>query len=160
MTHALSDTHTLLKPTWFATRQICALAVLSCVMTCRVLAAEPSEEKPAEVAAPTYTVPQSTPIDKVIQTVYANSPLNVSVLRKVLVDANPKVISGNPQQRVKGGTTLNVPEHGQVLKNILSPSVAAEAAALPRKVNTSGDALKRRWRPARSSRPAAPTSRS
>jgi Tfp pilus assembly protein FimV len=125
MTHALSDTHTLLKPTWFATRQICALAVLSCVMTCRVLAAEPSEEKPAEVAAPTYTVPQSTPIDKVIQTVYANSPLNVSVLRKVLVDANPKVISGNPQQRVKGGTTLNVPEHGQVLKNILSPSVAA-----------------------------------
>lgn len=129
MTHASSDAYALLKPTWFATRKACSLAMMSCAMTCAVtfnaLAAEPSDEKPAEVAAPTYTVPQSTPIDKVIQTVYANSPLNVSVLRKVLVDANPKVITGNPQQRVKAGTTLTVPEHGQVLKNILSPHVAA-----------------------------------
>ena len=129
MTNASSDANALLKPTWFATRKACSLAMVSCAVSCAVMfnafAAEPSDEKPAEVAAPTYTVPQSTPIDKVIQTVYANSPLNVSVLRKVLVDANPKVITGNPQQRVKAGTTLTVPEHGQVLKNILSPQVAA-----------------------------------
>ena len=133
MTHASSDANTLLTPTWFATRKVCSHAVVSCAVffavSCSVMfnafAAEPSDEKPAEVAAPTYTVSQSTPIDKVIQTVYANSPLNVSVLRKVLVDANPKVITGNPQQRVKAGTTLTIPEHGQVLKNILSPHVAA-----------------------------------
>jgi Tfp pilus assembly protein FimV len=125
MTHAPHHAIALLTPTWFDTRKICALALLSCVMTCRALAAEPSDEKPDAPAAPTYTVPESTPIDKVIQKVYANSPLNVSVLRKVLVDANPKVISGNPQQRVKGGTSLNVPEHGQVLKNILSPQLSA-----------------------------------
>lgn len=124
MTHSSSHACSLLNPTWFAARQYFTLAMLACVMTCRALAAEPGEEKPAAPAAPTYTVPESTPIDKVIQKVYANSPLNVAVLRKVLVDANPKVISGNPQQRVKGGTTLNVPEHGQVLKNILSPQVS------------------------------------
>jgi len=127
MTHASSDACTLLNPTWFATRKICTLAMLSCVMACNAWAAEPSEEKSATASAPTYTVPESTPIDKVIQKVYANSPLNVAVLRKVLVEANPKVISGNPQQRVKAGTTLAIPEHGQVLKNILS----AHGAAVP-----------------------------
>ena len=66
-------------------------------------------------------MPQSTPIDRVIQTVYANSPLNIAVLRKVLVDANPKVITGNPQQRVKSGTVVMVPDHSEVVRVTLTP---------------------------------------
>jgi hypothetical protein len=47
----------------------------------------------------------------------------MSVLRKALVDANPKVITGNPQQRVKAGTVIVVPDHGQLVKHVLTPHV-------------------------------------
>lgn len=145
MTHAFGYAHQLLMPTEFATRKICTLFFLSCLLTCKALAAEPSEEKPAEVAAPTYTVTQSTPIDKVIQKVYANSPLNVSVLRKILVDANPKVISGNPQQRVKAGTIITVPDHGQVLRNILAPHAVATPETQEPGPSARDDSARRQW---------------
>ncbi len=111
--------------TFWAARKTFVLTAVSCVLTCSAMASDANEDKPA--VAPTYTVPQSTPVDKVIQTVYANSPLNTAVLRKVLVEANPKVITGNPQQRVKAGTTLAVPDHAQVVKKILAPHMAAAA---------------------------------
>ena len=120
MTHAPSFAQTFL-----AARKTFAFATASCLLACSAMASDATEDKPA--AAPSYTVTQSTPIDKVIQTVYANSPLSTSVLRKVLAEANPKVISGNPQQRVKAGTTLAVPDHAQVVKNILAPHMAAAA---------------------------------
>ena len=59
-----------------------------------------------------------------VQQVYANSPLNTQVLRQALVDANPKVITGNPQQRVKAGTVITVPDHGQVVRTALTPFAA------------------------------------
>lgn len=125
MTHVPNDAPTMMAQSLWAKRTMGTFAALSCFLACSALAAEPTEQKPAEATAPSYKVAQSMPIDRVIQTVYANSPLNASVLRKVLVDANPKVISGNPQQRVKAGTTLVVPDHGQVVKNILAPHMAA-----------------------------------
>jgi Tfp pilus assembly protein FimV len=73
-------------------------------------------------------VSQSTPVDKVVQKVYANSPLNIQVLRQALVDANPKVITGNPQQRVKAGTVLTIPDHGQVVRKVLTPLVASDTS--------------------------------
>lgn len=98
------------------------LAALSCLLASAACASEPAAEgaTPAQ-ATPGYTVSQSTPIDKVVQKVYANSPLNMQVLRQALVDANPKVVTGNPQQRVKAGTVLNVPDHGQVVRTALTP---------------------------------------
>ena len=93
-------------------------------------AAEPSEVKP--VAAPavvSHTVTQSTPVDKLVQMLYGSSPLQMSVLRQALVEANPKVITGNPQQRVKAGTTLVVPDHSLIVKNILTPLMAPVAGA-------------------------------
>lgn len=98
----------------------CTLAALSCTWVMPVVAADMPVDGAAPAAAP-YTVGQSTPIDKVVQKVYANSPLNMQVLRQALVDANPKVITGNPQQRVKAGTVLNVPDHGQVVRTALTP---------------------------------------
>jgi Tfp pilus assembly protein FimV len=111
----------------FATHHMLAwtITALSCFASASVLAAD----APAESTAPAmvnYTVSQSTPIDRVVQKVYANSPLNAQVLRQALVDANPKVITGNPQQRVKAGTVLSIPEHGQVVRNVLTPLAASD----------------------------------
>ena len=110
-------------------------SVLTCLITFGMSlspahAAEPSEEKPVPApAVVNHTVAQSTPIDKLVQMLYGSSPLQMSVLRQALVDANPKVITGNPQQRVKAGTTVVVPEHSQIVKNILTPLVAPVAGA-------------------------------
>jgi Tfp pilus assembly protein FimV len=98
------------------------LTALSCLIATAAAAAEPAAEGAAPASAATaYTVSQSTAIDKVVQKVYANSPLNTQVLRQALVDANPKVISGNPQQRVKAGTVLTVPDHAHVVRTALTP---------------------------------------
>ena len=101
------------------------LTALSCLWVLPVVAAD----MPADGASPApaaFTVGQSMPIDKVVQKVYANSPLTLQVLRQALVEANPKVVTGNPQQRVKAGTVLNVPDHGQVVRNVLTPLAASE----------------------------------
>lgn len=100
------------------------LTVLSCIWGAAAFAADTPAEGVAPAAA-AYTVSQSTPIDKLVLKVYANSPLNTQVLRQALVDANPKVISGNPQQRVKAGTVVTVPDHAQVVRNALAPLAAA-----------------------------------
>jgi hypothetical protein len=95
----------------------------SCLVTSPLKAAETGKEAATPAVSSNFTVAQSTPVDKLIQKFYANSPLNVSVLRKALVDANPKVITGNPQQRVKAGTIIVVPDHGQLVKHVLTPHV-------------------------------------
>ena len=79
-----------------------------------------SEQTETSATSP-YKIPASITVEKLIQKVYANSPLNASVLRKALVDANPKVITGNPQQRVKSGTVVMVPDHSEVVRVTLTP---------------------------------------
>jgi hypothetical protein len=145
MTHALSYAQTLMTHTLRATRKVCTFAALSCILASSALASTPSEEKPAAAAMPTHKVAQSASIDRVIQTVYANSPLNAAVLRKVLADANPKVITGNPQQRVKAGTTIMVPDHGHVVKNILMPHVAAVPEPQEPGPSASESSARRQW---------------
>jgi hypothetical protein len=112
-------------------QKLCLLSALSCAltfaMTGKSVAAESTEDANTSTATSNYTVPQSTPVDKLVQKVYVNSPLNMTVLRKVLTDANPKVITGNPQQRVKAGAIVVVPDHAQVVKNVLAP-IAASAS--------------------------------
>ena len=97
----------------------------SCLVVSPLNAAETPKEAATPAVSSSFTVAQSTPVDKLIQKFYANSPLSVSVLRKALVDANPKVITGNPQQRVKAGTVIVVPDHGQLVKHVLTPHVPA-----------------------------------
>jgi phage tail protein X len=90
-------------------------------------------------------VAQSTPVDKLIQKFYANSPLSASVLRKALVDANPKVITGNPQQRVKAGTVIVVPDHGEVVKHVLTPHVEAKQVILDQNPAASDNQSRKHW---------------
>jgi len=106
------------------------LGALSSVFSPSVLAANATAEPVATTSA-NYTVSQSTPIDKLVQVVYANSPLTTAILRKSLVEANPKVITGNPQQRVKAGTTIVVPEHGHIVRSVLTPFAPAPETSDP-----------------------------
>jgi Tfp pilus assembly protein FimV len=74
------------------------------------------------------TLDQSMPVDKLVQKFYPNSPIAISALRKALQDANPKIISGNSQQRVKAGTILVVPDHAQVATTLLAAISASPTA--------------------------------
>jgi hypothetical protein len=121
------------------------VGLFSCATLGSVWAADAAKEASTQTATPNYTVPQSISIDRLIQKLYANSPLNISVLRKVLVDANPKVITGNPQQRVKAGTSIVVPDHGVVVKHVLTPFAAAPAETQETHSNASDYQARKHW---------------
>ena len=128
------------------TQSIWTVAIgLSCLVVLPLNAAETEKEAIAQVASTNFTVAQSTPVDKLIQKFYANSPLSVSVLRKALVDANPKVITGNPQQRVKAGTVIVVPDHGEVVKHVLTPHVVAKNVILEENPAVSDHQSRKHW---------------
>ena len=103
------------------------VGAMSCFMATQSRAADPSAESPDPAAVLQVTLDQSMALDKLVQKFYPNSPIAIGVLRKVLQDANPNIISGNPQQRVKAGTTLAVPDHGHVASMVLAPLAAAHA---------------------------------
>lgn len=118
------STHHLL--TFKTLRNACLLSLITCAVLGTSIAAEALEETTTIPSSTNYTVSKSIPVDKLVQTLYANSPLNTVILRKALVEANPKIISGNPQQRVKAGVSIVVPDHAQVVKAVLAP-IAANA---------------------------------
>ena len=117
----------------------------SCLVVSPLNAAEAAKEAATQAVSPNFTVAQSTPVDKLIQKFYANSPLSVSVLRKALVDANPKVITGNPQQRVKAGTVIVVPDHGQIVNHVLTPNVVAKQVILDQNPAASDYQSRKHW---------------
>ena len=134
------------KNSFFTTcfKVVWMLIALSCVFSASVLAANTTDEPVATTSA-NYTVSQSTPIDKLVQVVYANSPLTTTILRKSLVEANPKVITGNPQQRVKAGTVIVVPDHGEVVKHVLTPHVEAKQVILDQNPAASDYQSRKHW---------------
>jgi Tfp pilus assembly protein FimV len=89
----------------------------------------PAAQPTAGMPGTPYTVAESIPIDRLVQKLYANSPLTTAVLRKALTEANPKAITGNPQQRVKGGTSIVVPDHSEIARLVLTPIAAAAQEA-------------------------------
>ena len=128
------------------TKSACIVAIaLSCIVVSPLNAAETEKEAVAKVADANFTVAQSTSVDKLIQKFYANSPLSTSVLRKALVDANPKVITGNPQQRVKAGTVIVVPDHGQIVNHVLTPHVVAKQVILDQNPAASDYQSRKHW---------------
>ena len=117
----------------------------SCLVVSPLNAAETAKEAATQAVSPNFTVAQSTPVDKLIQKFYANSPLSVSVLRKALVDANPKVITGKPQQRLKAGTVIVVPDHGQIVNHVLTPNVVAKQVILDQNPAASDYQSRKHW---------------
>ncbi len=102
------------------------VGAMACLISSKSMAAD--AETPNPVAAVKMTVEQSTPVDKLVQKFYPNSPIAIHVLRQAMVEANPKVITGNPQQRVKAGAVLMVPDHALVASKVLAPLVAEHSA--------------------------------
>jgi Tfp pilus assembly protein FimV len=84
------------------------------------IAADTPISSQTEAGTSNYTVAESIAVEKLVQKIYSGSPLTTQVLRQALTAANPKVISGNPQQRLKAGTSLVVPEHGQIVTSVLT----------------------------------------
>ena len=117
----------------------------SCLVVSPLNAAEAAKEAATQAVSPNFTVAQSTPVDKLIQKFYANSPLSVSVLRKALVDANPKVITGKSQQRLKAGTVIVVPDHGQVVNHVLTPPVVAKQVILDQNPTANDYQARKHW---------------
>ena len=97
-------------------------------MASQALAAGPHSESQDQALLAQVKVDQSTAVDKLIQKFYPNSPIATSALRKALQDAHPKIISGSPQQRVKAGTTLFVPDHAQIATSMLVAITASPTA--------------------------------
>ena len=132
--------HTTTAASWLL------VAAMSCFMATPSRAADASADSPESAPVVRITLDQSTPVDKLVQKFYPNSPIAISALRKALQDANPKIISGNPQQRVKAGTILVVPDHAQVATTLL----AAISASPTAKSSDSGpsardNAVRKQW---------------
>jgi hypothetical protein len=104
------------------------VGAMSCFIATQSRAADASADSPESAPVVRITLDQSTPVDKLVQKFYPNSPIAVSALRKALQDANPKIISGNPQQRVKAGTVLVVPDHAHVATTLLAAISASPTA--------------------------------
>jgi Tfp pilus assembly protein FimV len=124
---------------------LCILGTLLFVLTNTVYAADTTADAKSPLAAPTYKVAESISIDRLIQKIYANSPLNTTVLRKALVDANPKVITGNPQQRVKGGTVIMVPHEGEIIRSTLTPRSAGVQEAADNNPSARDYEARKQW---------------
>ena len=117
----------------------------SCLVVSPLYAAETTKEAATPAVSSNFTVAQSTSVDKLILKFYAKSPLSASVLRKALLDANPKVITGNPQQRVKASTVIVVPDHGEVVKHVLTPHVEAKQVILDQNPAASDYQSRKHW---------------
>jgi hypothetical protein len=104
------------------------VGAMSCFIATQSRAADANTDSPESAPVVRITLDQSTPVDKLVQKFYPNSPIAISALRKALQDANPKIISGNSQQRVKAGTILVVPDHAQVATTLLAAISASPTA--------------------------------
>ena len=122
------------------------VGAISCFMVSQSRAAGLNSELQEQAALVQFKVDQSTAVDKLIQKFYPNSPIATSALRKALQDANPKIISGNPQQRVKAGTTLFVPDHAQVATSMLVAFTAPPTAkSLDSGPSASDNSVRKPW---------------
>jgi hypothetical protein len=104
------------------------VGAMSCFIATQSRAADANADSPESAPVVRITLDQSMPVDKLVQKFYPNSPIAISALRKALQDANPKIISGNSQQRVKAGTILVVPDHAQVATTLLAAISASPTA--------------------------------
>ena len=68
-----------------------------------------------------YTAKRNMTVDELIKEVYAGTPLNNQVLVKALFEANPKVLNGKPTQSIKRGQSIFLPDHTQLVVQILTP---------------------------------------
>jgi hypothetical protein len=91
-----------------------------------------------------YTTKAGDSIERLLQNVMPNSPLNPSVLRKSLADLNPKIVTGKAGQKFKTGTAITLPDHGQLVRSQLEPFAGASTETTARSGYSAGDSSSRR----------------
>jgi hypothetical protein len=122
------------------------VGAMSCFIATQSRAADANADSPESAPVVRITLDQSMPVDKLVQKFYPNSPIAISALRKALQDANPKIISGNSQQRVKAGTILVVPDHAQVATTLLAAiSASPTAKSSDSGPSASDNAVRKPW---------------
>lgn len=76
----------------------------------------------SESAAPalaSYTTKAGDTVERVLKNAMPDSPLNATVLRKALADANPQVVTGKAGQKFKTGSVIQLPDHALLVRNTL-----------------------------------------
>ena len=117
------------------------LALLLCCMTCGSWASDAATDAPTAIV---YTTKAGDSIERLMQNAMPNSPLNPTVLRKSLADLNPKIVTGKAGQKFKTGTTITLPDHGQLVRSQLEPFASASQDTPARSGYSTGDASSRR----------------
>jgi len=82
---------------------------------------KPKEPSGSAKEQQAYTSKRNMSVDELIKEVYAGTPLNNQVLMKALLEANPKVLNGKPTQSIKRGQSIFLPDHTQLVVQILTP---------------------------------------
>ena len=132
--------HTTTTASWLL------VAAMSCFIATQSRAADANADSQESAPVVHITLDQSTQVDKLVQKFYPNSPIATSALRKALQDANPKIITGNPQQRVKAGTSLVVPDHAQVASTLLAAIASPPTAkSLDSGPSASDNVVRKPW---------------
>ena len=121
------------------------LAAALCALTLNASAATAAPE-PSAPAVTTYTTKAGDTVERLLKNAMPDSPLNPSLLRKALADANPNVVSGKAGQKFKPGTVINVPEHGTLVRSTLEAFAPPGSEGISRSGNSASDpASRRHW---------------
>lgn len=103
----------------------------------------------SEAATPaltSYTTQAGDTVERVLKKAMPDSPLNPSLLRKALVDANPNVVSGKVGQKFKTGTVIHVPEHATLVRSTLEAyAPPGSESAIRNGFSASDPASRRHW---------------
>ena len=99
---------------------LCAMALYASTSLTAMAAADATSAP----AAKTYTTQAGDTIERLLKNAMPDSPLNPTLLRKALADANPNVVSGKAGQKFKSGTVVNMPEHSTLVRNTLEAYTA------------------------------------
>lgn len=105
------------QPIWWFMALVLSLAALQAARA----ADAPSVASAGLQAGRSYVVMPGDTLDKVVQKTMAGSPLKNEFLREALIAANPRTIAAGRNPRLTPGTVLQLPDHEEVLRKVLTP---------------------------------------
>jgi len=91
-----------------------------------------------------YATQSGDTIERVVHNAMPNSPLSAEVLRNALAQANPKLVTGKAGQKFKTGTTLQVPDHAELVRTTLETFVSTSTEGSSRSGFGASDPTSRR----------------
>jgi len=132
----------------FASRLTCVLAVCTMATTARAASEAAPVAPPAKITAPaakTYKPKAGETLDQVIAKTMGSSPLSMGILRQAFIDHNPQGILPGKVPKLRKGTTLNLPDHEQLVRGVLASvtPLAAPSDSTPRAAPSTPEERKR-----------------